>query len=185
MGGNGRGSRGTERSRGSGGGGSISTVDSSIAWDKIPPITETPASVNGDSARAVSPASVNGENSKPVIYSIGCATTTLNASSFKGCGAGASKAQTKNGYVIFVSPVVVMVTAAALYPPSPLVAGRRGFIVLSLELFMLMVATFMSPPPRSNFSTTKVLCLTDVVAFGPIYISKTMPMKIMFFLFAL
>ena len=64
--------------RGSVGGGGISTVDSSITLAKTAPTTDPLAFVNGGSGR-------------PVIYSIGCATTTLNASSFKGSGAGASK----------------------------------------------------------------------------------------------
>ena len=33
----------------------------------------------------------NEESSRPVVSDVGCATTTLNASSFKGYGAGASK----------------------------------------------------------------------------------------------
>ena len=57
------------------------------------------------------------------FFSIGCETTTLNASSFKGYGAGASKTRIENGSGIVVSPVVVIVSAAALYPPSPSVAG--------------------------------------------------------------
>ena len=75
---NGRGGRGTGRNLGSGGGGVISTVYASTAWTKTSPTTDPPASVNGDSVRTG-------------VSAIGCATTTLNASSFKVSGAGASK----------------------------------------------------------------------------------------------
>ena len=109
MGGNGRGGIVTGRSRGSRGGGGISTVDSSIIWDKTPPATDPPSSVNGYSFRAVSPASVNGYSLRIGVSSIGCATTTLNASSFKGSGAVASKNRIMTGSVIVVSPLVVVV----------------------------------------------------------------------------
>ena len=67
MGGNGRVGRLTGRSRGIGGGGGISTVDASITWDKIAPVTYPPASTNI-------------ESDHPGISFIGCETTTLNAS---------------------------------------------------------------------------------------------------------
>ena len=82
--GNGGGDRGTGinylsgSDQGSGGGGGIYTVYASTTWDKTAPTTVPPASVNIESARLG-------------VLSIGCATTTLNASSFKGSGAGASK----------------------------------------------------------------------------------------------
>ena len=50
-----------------------------------------------------------------------------------------------------VSPVVVLVVAEALSPPLPSVSGQRGYGVWILVLLMLMVATFVSPPPGSNF----------------------------------
>ena len=84
MGGNGGGGRGTGRiwgsgsNPGSGGGGGISTVDASIKWYKIPPTTDPPASVNGESG-------------SPGVLAIGFENTTLNDSSFKWYGSGASK----------------------------------------------------------------------------------------------
>ena len=57
-----------------------------------------------------------------VVLVIGCETATLNASSFNGSGAGDLKTRIKTGSVIVVSPVLVMVAASALYPPSPSVA---------------------------------------------------------------
>ena len=84
-----------------------------------------------------------------------------------------------------VSPVAVVVAAAALYPPSKLVSGLRGSGVWILTLLMLMVANFMSHPPRSNFVTTKALRLPNAVAFVPISTSRTVPKIIMVFLFAL
>ena len=97
---------GSGSNRESGGGEGISTVDASITWAKTPPTTDLPASVNGESGR-------------PGISAIDWATTTLDALSFKGSGAGASKTWTKTWSVTVVSPVVVMVAAAALSPPSP------------------------------------------------------------------
>ena len=110
MGGNGGGGRGTERilgsgsNQGSGGGAGISTVDASITWAKTPPTTYPPDSVNGESRR-------------PSVFPIGCATTTMNDSSFKVSGAGASENLTETGSVTVVSTVVDAVEAAALYPP--------------------------------------------------------------------
>ena len=72
-----------------------------------------------------------------------------------------------------VSSVVVVVAAETHSPPSPPVAGRRGSGVWSLTLLLLMVATFMSPPPRSGFDTKKVLRLPNAVAFVPISTSRT------------
>ena len=72
MGGNGVGGIGNGRilgsgsSRGSGGGGGISTVDASATWDKTPPTTDPPDSVNGESGW-------------PGVSDISCATTTLKA----------------------------------------------------------------------------------------------------------
>ena len=86
--------------------------------------------------------------------------------------------------MIVVSPVVVVVAAEDLYPPSPPVAGQRCSRVWSLTYLMFMVVTFMSPPPKSNFTTTKVLRLPDVVTFGPIYTSKTVLTRTLFFSFA-
>ena len=83
-----------------------------------------------------------------------------------------------------VSPVLVVVSAAALSPPSPSVEGRGGSGVWSLTLRMLIVATFMAPLPRSNLATTKVLRLPNAVAFVPISTSRTVPMRILVFLFA-
>ena len=85
--------------------------------------------------------------------------------------------------MIVVSPIVFVVAAEYLYPPPQSVAGRRGSRVWSLTLLMLMVATFMSYPPRLNFVTTKFLRLTDVVTYGPIFTSRTVPMRIMVFFF--
>ena len=90
MGGNGR------------GGGGISTVDASITWDETVPTTDPPASSNGYSGRAVSPVSDNGQIGRPCIWEIGCETTTINASSFKGSGDVASKTRIETGYVIVV-----------------------------------------------------------------------------------
>ena len=118
------------------------------------------------------------------FFFIGCATTTMNASSFKGSGSGASKTRIDTGYVIVVSPVVVVVVAADLSPLSPSVEGQRGSGVWILTLLMLMVATLMSPPPRSNFVTTKFLHLPDIVTFVPISTSRTAPKIIMVYLFA-
>ena len=56
----------------------ISTVYASTTWAKTAPTTDPPAYVNGESVR-------------PGVLDIGYATTTMNASSFKGSGAGASK----------------------------------------------------------------------------------------------
>ena len=73
MGGNGGGGRGTGRNigsgsnQGSGGGGGISTVDASITWTQMTPITDPTASANGESGR-------------PGVSDIVCATTTMNAS---------------------------------------------------------------------------------------------------------
>ena len=82
--GNGGGGRGTginqesRSNRVSGGGGGIYAVDASITWSKMPPTTDTPASVNGERIRMG-------------VSSIVCSTTTLNASSFKRYVAGTSK----------------------------------------------------------------------------------------------
>ena len=89
-----------------GGGGGISTVDASITWDKMPPTINPPASVNVESVRTG-------------ILAIGCLTTTLNVSSFKWSGTGASKTWTETGSMMFVSPLVFVVAAASLYPLSP------------------------------------------------------------------
>ena len=78
MGGNGIGGRVTGRNQGSDGGGGISTVRAYFTWSKKYLTTDPQASFNADSG-------------SPGVYSIGCATTTLNSSSFKGSGAGASK----------------------------------------------------------------------------------------------
>ena len=93
MGGNGRGGRGNGRNRGSGG---IYTVDASITSYKTASATDLLASVNGKRFRLGA-------------STIGCAKTTLNNSSLKGSGAGASKTRIETGYVTIVSPVVVMV----------------------------------------------------------------------------
>ena len=158
-------------SRGSGGGWGIYTVYASITQDKIAPTTNPQSSVNVESIRLV-------------ISAIGCATTTLDASSFKGSGAGDSKHLTHTGSVMFVSPVVVVVEEASLYPPSASASRRRGSGVSSLTLLMLMVATFVSPALRSNFATTKVLRLPNAVVFVPIHTSRTMQTRIMLFLLA-
>ena len=163
--------RGSERNRGSGGGRGISTVYISIKWDITGPITDPTASDNVESGRTL-------------LSAIGCVSTTLNASSFKGYGASTSKTRIETGYVIVVSQVVVVVAASALYPPSPSVAVQRGSGLWSLILLVLMVATFMSPPTSSKFSTTKVLRLPDVVAFGPISTSRTTLTRITVSLFA-
>ena len=76
MGGDGRGGIRNGRNQGSGGDGGIYTVDASITCDKTAPTTNSPASING-------------ESSWPGVLAIGCATTTLNDSSFKSSGAGA------------------------------------------------------------------------------------------------
>ena len=82
MGGNRRGVRvigsnqGSGRNRGSGGGGGIYAVDESTTWAITATTTDTPYSVNGESGRLGVP-------------EIGYETTTMNASSFKGSGAGA------------------------------------------------------------------------------------------------
>ena len=83
MGGDERGGRGTEnkksgRNQGSGGGGGISTLDESITWDIMASTTDPPAYANVESVWQY-------------ISCIGCATTTLNDSSFKGSGAIPSK----------------------------------------------------------------------------------------------
>ena len=117
----------TGRNRGSVGVGGISAVYSSITWAKTSPITYPPASVNGKS-------------SLPGVSAICCATTTLKDSSFKGSGDGALKTRIDTLSLIVVSPVVVMVAASALSPPSPPVAGQRGSGVWILTLLMLMVA---------------------------------------------
>ena len=156
---------------GSGVGEGITTVDASITWDKTPPTTYPPSSVRGEIVR-------------PGVLVIGCATTTLNSPSFKGSGAGASKNWTETVYVTVVSPVVAVVAAAALPPPSPPVEGQWGLVVWSLTLWMLIVATFVAPLPGSNLVTKKVLCLPNAVAFGPISTSRTVPTRIMVFLFA-
>ena len=70
------GGRGTGINRGSGGGGVIYTVAASITWYKTSPTTDPPESINRESVH-------------PGVWTIGCETTTLNASSFKGYGAGA------------------------------------------------------------------------------------------------
>ena len=94
MGGNGRGGRVTGRNRLIGVGEGISTVDSSITWAKMTPTTDPPASANGYSGHTG-------------VLAIGIATTTLNASSIKGSGAGESKNLIENGSVIVVSPVII------------------------------------------------------------------------------
>ena len=82
MGGNGGVGRGTVinigsgSNQGSGGGGGIYTVDAYTTWAKTASTTNPQASVNGESFRTV-------------VSAIGCATTTMHASSFKGSGAGA------------------------------------------------------------------------------------------------
>ena len=83
-----------------------------------------------------------------------------------------------------VSPVLVVVATAALYPPSTPVEGQRGSRVWILTLQMLFVATFMDHPSKSNLATTKVLRLPNAVAFGPISISRTVPTRILLFFFA-
>ena len=125
MGVNVKGGRGNGGSGGSGGGGGIPTVDASITRAKIAPTTGPSASVNGDRKQSVSPASDNVESVWPVVSVIGCETTTLNDSSFKVSGDDASKTRIDTGYVIVVSPLVVVVAASALYPPSSSVAGQR------------------------------------------------------------
>ena len=50
---------------------------------------------------------------------------------------------------------------------------------------MLMVATFMYPPTRSNFTMKEVLRLPDVFAFGPISASRKVPKRILVSLSAL
>ena len=140
--GNGGGGRGTGINLESGGCGGKSTLDASIPWAKTLPTTGPPASING-------------ESNQPGVSTIGCATVTLNASSFKGSGAGASEIQIETRSVIFVSPVLVMVAAAALYPPPPSIAVQRGSGVWILTILMLMVANFMYPPPRLNFANEK------------------------------
>ena len=62
-------------------------------------------------------ASFNGESGRTGVWAIDFATTTLNASSFKGYGAGTSKNRTETGSVIFMSPVVFVAEAVSLYPP--------------------------------------------------------------------
>ena len=52
-----------------------------------------------------------------------------------------------------VSPVIVVVAEASLYPPSSPVEGRVGSIVWSLKLRMLILATIVAPPPGSNLAT--------------------------------
>ena len=168
--GHGRGGRGTGINIVTGGGGGIYTVDASLTWAKTAPTTDPPASVNGESGR-------------PSVSGIGCATTTLNDSSFKGSGAVISKTLIETGYVIVVYPVVVVVAESALYPPSSAVAGRRGSRVWILPLLMLMVAAFVSPPPRSKHLTKTFLRLSDVVAFVPISTSRTVRTRIPVFLF--
>ena len=176
MGGNGEGGRGTGRfwvsgsNWVSGGGGGIYTVDASIKWAKTDLATNLTAYVNGESGRTV-------------VSAIVCATTTLNASSLKWSDSGASKTWTENRSVMVVSPVILVVAASALSPPKPSVSGRRRSGVWSFTLLMLMVATFMSPPPSSNFATTKVLRIPNAVAFGPISTSRTVQTIIMVFLF--
>ena len=85
---------------------------------------------------------------------------------------------------MIVSSVVVVMAEAALYPPSTSESLRRGSVVFSLTLLMLMMATFMSPPPRSNFVTKKVLRLPNAVTFGPISTSRIVPTIIMVLLFS-
>ena len=160
-----------KNNRGSGGGEGISTVDASITWAKTTPTTDPQDSVNGESGR-------------PGVSDIGCATTTLNDLSFKESGAGDSKTWTETGYVMVVSPVVVMVAVAALYPLSPREKWRGGSGEWILTLSILNVATFMSTPPRSNIATTEVLRLPNAVAFVPIYTSRTVPTRILVLLFA-
>ena len=130
-------------------------------------------------------ASVNGDIVRPGVSDIGFATTLLNASSFKRYGAGASKTLIETRYVIFLSPVVVMVIAAALSSPTPSAEGRRGYVFWSLTFLMLMLTTFMFPPPRPNFATSKVLPLTGEVTSVPISTSRIVPMIIMVFLFSM
>ena len=184
MGGNGRVCRVSGRSRGSGRCGGISTVDASITWAKTALTTDPQASVNGDSGQAVSPASIKVDSGRPVSSDIGCANTTLNASSFKGSVSGTLKTQIDTGYVLVLSPVVVVVAAASLYPPSLPLAVQRGSVVWILTFLMLMMATFVYHPLRSNFVMTKFLRLSDVGTSGPISTSSTVPMRILVFLFA-
>ena len=66
-----------------------------------------------------------------------------------------------------VSLLVVVVASADLSPPLPPVEGQGGYRVWSLALWMLVVATFMSPLPRLNLATTKSLRLPNAIAFGP------------------
>ena len=126
MGGNGWGSRGTGRfwgsgsDQGSGGDGGIFTVDASIIWAKMPPTTDPPDIVNG-------------ERTGTVISIIWCTTTPMNASSFKGSGAGASKTLTVTGSVTVLSPVVVVVSSEDLSPKSSPVEGQGGFRSVELE----------------------------------------------------
>ena len=74
--------------------------------------------------------------------------------------------------MMVVSPVVILVESTALSPPSPSVAVLRGSGVWVLTLLMFIVATFVFPPPRSNFATKKVLRLPNSVAFGSIFCLK-------------
>ena len=85
----------------------------------------------------------------------------------KGSGAGASKNKIKTGSVIVVSPLVVMVEAEALYPPSLSVSGRIDSGWWSLTLLMLMVDNFMYNPPRSNFEIDKSLGPTQNIHLRP------------------
>ena len=87
--------------------------------------------------------------------------------------------------MIVVSPVAIAVAVVALSPQSPSVSGKIVYGVWRLEFLMLMVATFIYPPPRSNFATKKVLRLSDVAAFGPISTSRTVPTIVLVLLFAL
>ena len=178
MGGNVRVVRGTGRDQGSGinweigGGGGISTVDTSIPWAIASPTTDSPASVNGDIVWTG-------------VFSIGCTTTTLNASWFKGSSAGASENRIDTSYVMVVSPVVVVVSSASLSPSSPSVARQIDYGLCILTLLMLIVSTFMSYSTGSNFATRKCLRLPNIVAFFPNSTSRTVSTRILVFLFAL
>ena len=98
--------QGSESFRGRGGVGGISKVYASIIWSITDPTTYTSASENVESGRTS-------------VSDIGCATTTLNASSFKRSGSGTLKNLIETGSRIVLSPVVLMLALAAPSPPSP------------------------------------------------------------------